>query len=82
VRGSCYSKRTDLFLVRIRTHFVQDGSGRTEYKGKVQRVVDGESHQFGDWQGLMDLLFTMASGSVTYNNAPSDNGSKQATGSE
>jgi hypothetical protein len=38
------------------------GSGDSDqvvYHGKVQRVVDGESHEFSSWQGLIDLLLTM-----------------------
>jgi hypothetical protein len=37
------------------------GSGKTQWCGKVQRVVDGEAHQFNGWQGLVDSLLTMLS---------------------
>lgn len=59
-------RRTDLFLVRMWTAEVVDagygeGRPRFEWHGKVQRVVDGEVHQFSDWQGLADLLSAMLS---------------------
>jgi hypothetical protein len=59
-------KRTDLFLIRMWTTEERDVSGGseksgTEWRGKVQRVVDGESHQFDGWQGLADLLAEMLS---------------------
>lgn len=37
------------------------GDGKIEWRGSVQRVVDGESHQFSGWQGLTDLLLAMVS---------------------
>ena len=76
MRASRYSKRTNLFLVRLWTHDAPDGSGNTECTGKVQRVIDGESHQFDDWRGLMDLLLTMASGDSTTDSTPLDNVAK------
>ena len=45
-------KRADLFLVRLWSKESDDGSnaggdsGQVEWQGKVQRVVDGEAHQF------------------------------------
>jgi hypothetical protein len=30
--------------------------------GKVQRVVDGEAHNFDDWQTLIELLIDMSKG--------------------
>ncbi len=53
--------RSHLFLVRVRLKRV--GDGETECHGKVQRVVDGESHQFDSWQALVDLLLVMLPGS-------------------
>ena len=67
-------RRSDLFLVRLWTEEdeeedqgsaeveqVQAGDKRhpSEWHGKVQRVVDGESHQFDDWQGLVNLFQAM-----------------------
>ena len=53
------NKRSNLFLVRVWTRNSHDGSGEPEWEGKVQRVVDGESHQFNDWQGLGDQIVGM-----------------------
>lgn len=68
--------RTDLFLVRIWSKGgdtgtgdkvgadAQDGkerAGELELRGQVQRVVDGEAHQFNSWQGLLDVLLAMLS---------------------
>jgi hypothetical protein len=55
-------RRTDLFLIRLWTQEVKDAedvAGGAEWHGKVQRVVDGEAHQFEDWQSLVDLLRSM-----------------------
>lgn len=61
-------KDTDLFIIRMWAEEVGDeemgdGAGRrpTELRGKVQRVVDGESHQFDSWQALVELLQAMVS---------------------
>jgi hypothetical protein len=61
VKADRHLKRTDLFLVRLWIQSAGDDSGRAELHGKVQRVVDGESHQFKDWQGLMESLQGMIS---------------------
>ncbi len=52
-------RRSDLFLVRLWAEDAADGSGKVEWRGKVQRVVDGESRQFSGWQDLVDVLLTM-----------------------
>lgn len=31
----------------------------SEWGGKVQRVVDGETHQFQNWEALVDTLRAM-----------------------
>jgi len=60
-------KRSDLFLLRMWSEEVDEshapGEGQTEmrWRGRVQRVVDGESHQFHDWQDLLNLLALMLS---------------------
>ena len=67
-----HQRRIDLFLVRVWREDVDDAEdadgesggrsdigGKTEWCGRVQRVVDGESHQFSGWQGLTDLLLAM-----------------------
>ena len=69
-----HQRRADLFLVRVWREDAEDGqdnahegvsgsdgSGKTKWCGRVQRVVDGESHQFSSWQGLTDLLLQMLS---------------------
>jgi hypothetical protein len=62
-------RRTDLFLVRVwaeetTTTMGADGVDRPVCRGRVQRVVDGESYQFDDWQGLADLLMAMLEGTA------------------
>jgi hypothetical protein len=66
-------RRTDLFLVRIWTEEAgsrdgaggDDGEGNTGvnaapvWKGRVQRVVDGETHQFSGSADLVDVLAAM-----------------------
>jgi len=66
-------QHTDLFLVRVwleeakevpgNADVIVDGiaGAKTEWCGRVQRVVDGESHQFSSWQGLVDAMLTMLS---------------------
>ncbi len=56
-------KRSDLFLVRLWVKDAGDGSGKVEWRGKVQRVVDGESRQFSSLQNLLDVLRVMLSNS-------------------
>ena len=58
--------RMDLFLVRMWTTEVLDsgegtGRARTEWRGMVQRVVNGEARQFDSWQSLVDTLLVMLS---------------------
>lgn len=75
-RPSYAYTHTDLFLVRIWTRgagsATDDGAdhgmeaGREaipeiQWRGTVQRAVDGEAHQFSSWQGLLDLLLVMLS---------------------
>lgn len=63
-------KRTDLFLLRVWLVDSSDVTGsdvtgsdaRTEWHGRVQRVVDGEVHRFDDWAGLVELLTEMLDG--------------------
>ena len=66
--------RTCLFLVRIWTTGAEgiagddanisgegevESGGKVEWRGTVQRAVDGEAHRFSDWQGLVDSLLVM-----------------------
>jgi hypothetical protein len=69
--SSRHRKRTELFLVRVWTEEEMaapepDSAGDSKKVvrgGRVQRVVDGESHQFNDWAGLTNLLVAMLSDS-------------------
>ncbi len=54
-----HHKHSSLFLVRVSVKEARDNSGKVELRGKVQRVVDGEAHQFSSRQGLLDLLQAM-----------------------
>lgn len=58
--------RSGLFLVRVWTDDAGEGADQTEEQqlgvrchGKVQRVVDGESHPFEDGADLLKLLVAM-----------------------
>lgn len=55
-----HTKHTDLFLVRFWT---QDAAGASDeqraWRGRVQRAVDGESHEFHDWDTLVETLRQM-----------------------
>jgi len=53
--------RSNLFLVRLWAGNTDSDSGKVEWGGKVQRVVDGESHQFSNLQELANLLEALAS---------------------
>ena len=52
-------RRTDLFLVRMWVEDALDSSEKAGWHGKVQRVVDGEAHQFDTWQELVNALQAM-----------------------
>lgn len=54
-------RRANLFLLRLWLEDAMDSTGKIEWRGKVQRVVDGESHHFSDWQGLNEWLMAMLS---------------------
>jgi len=61
-------RRSNLFLLRVWPEEDSDAPDAEEvvrWRGKVQRVVDGESHQFSDWEGLTSLLLAMLSHSHT-----------------
>lgn len=57
--GTRRSRRADLFLVRVWAAGTGAASTAAEWHGKVQRVTDGESHEFHDWQGLVEWLLAM-----------------------
>lgn len=52
-----HSKRSDLFLVRVWVS--EAGDGDTEFRGKVQRAVNGEERYFHDLPELADVLRSM-----------------------
>ena len=61
-----HHRRTNLFLVRVwaeETSYEEgkNSIGEVEWHGKVQRVIDGEAHQFANLQSLPDLLLEMLS---------------------
>jgi hypothetical protein len=55
----------NLYLVRLwaQDREVEDSAnpGNANWQGRVQRVIDGESHQFDNLQGLVNLLLQMLS---------------------
>lgn len=57
MKADRHLRRTDLFLVRVWSEEVDNG--RTEWCGKVQRPVNGETRYFRDWPALLDLLSNM-----------------------
>jgi hypothetical protein len=64
-------RRTNLFLVRVWVEEAEGdeedageragGSAEAAWSGRVQRVVDGEAHEFSGLQGLVDSLLAMLS---------------------
>jgi hypothetical protein len=60
-----HHRRTNLFLVRLWTDKEndenEDDGGEKAWHGRVQRVVDGESHRFDSLQGLVEMLRDMLS---------------------
>ena len=70
-------KRTELFLVRVWLSSAgggkpHPGASADRWKGRVQRVVDGEAHEFDDWQGLTDALAAMLPGNTPPHPPPED----------
>jgi hypothetical protein len=47
--------RSQLFTLRVWPE--STGDGAVEWRGKVQRVVDGETLYFRDWSDLHDFVF-------------------------
>ena len=60
-----HHRRSNLFLVRVWTDEESDEDeevvGEKEWHGRVQRVIDGESHRFENLQGLVKMLREMLS---------------------
>lgn len=59
MRVDRHLRRTDLFLIRVWTMLDSDPAGEVALRGQVKRVVGGEVHAFGNWQGLIDALNSM-----------------------
>ncbi len=55
------NRRSELFLVRVWMVEVNTESAEVAWHGKVQRITDGEVHQWHSWQELMDWLLAMLS---------------------
>jgi hypothetical protein len=65
------SRRTGLFVVRIwredtgtttnSAEGVGSGDRGRQWKGRVQRAVSGEEHQFEGWSALIEVLEEMLS---------------------
>ena len=54
------TNRNDLFLVRFWLHDVSSQpEGQSQWGGRVQRAVSGESHEFSDWDALVKALRAM-----------------------
>jgi hypothetical protein len=51
---SPYEKRSQLFTLRLWPEEVT--AGHTEWRGKIQRVLGGESVCFQSWDAMMDFL--------------------------
>ncbi|HET9494126.1 MAG TPA: hypothetical protein VFR15_07850 [Chloroflexia bacterium] len=49
--------RSQLFTLRVWAE--ESAEGRTEWRGKLQRVVDGETTYFRDWDSMLALLRQM-----------------------
>lgn len=47
-------KHSQLFTLRVWPEEIADG--HTEWRGKIQRVVDGETLYFHDWEAMMAFL--------------------------
>jgi hypothetical protein len=65
MRPGRYMKHNDLFLVRFWTEEPGPGDQTAsigagmDWHGRVQRVVDGESREFTDWEAFVDTIRAM-----------------------
>lgn len=54
------TSRNELFLVRFWLNDISSAAdGQSNWGGKVQRAVSGESREFGDWDALVKALRAM-----------------------
>jgi hypothetical protein len=49
-----YEKGSQLFTLRVWPE--ETNEGHAEWRGKIQRVVSGETLYFHDWQAMMSFL--------------------------
>ena len=56
-------KSSQLFTLRVWPEELSEG--RVEWRGKIQRVVDGETLYFHDWEAMMSFLLKTLSTNVT-----------------
>jgi hypothetical protein len=61
MQKSYQGPHSQLFTVRLWREEV--GSGRSEWRGKVQQVSTGEAHYFREWEALVSLLLQMLAAS-------------------
>jgi hypothetical protein len=54
-------RRSDLFLLRLWSEAREGEQREPTWHGKIQRVVDGETRQFSDWDALLAILAAMLS---------------------
>ncbi len=53
-KSEAHEIRSVLFMVRVWLEDVD--KGRSEWRGKAQRVVSGETLYFRDWESLLEFL--------------------------
>ena len=56
-----HSQRSNLFLVRLWVEDAQGNNSDAQWRGRIQRVVNGETIEFQGWQGLVEHLSAMLS---------------------
>jgi hypothetical protein len=54
-------QESDSYLFTVRVWREDVGSGRIEWRGKVQQVNSGEAHYFREWDALISHLLRMLS---------------------
>ena len=46
--------QSESFTIRIWSERI--GQGKTEWRGRIQHVLSGETHYFRDWNSLIDQV--------------------------
>ena len=57
------NKSSQLFTLRVWPEEIS--IGHTEWRGKIQHVIDGETLYFHDWEAMMSFLLKTLSTNVT-----------------